>query len=52
MIKAVLAHVILQYDLKLGGDGARPSEVYLAMAVTPALKGRILFRERSLGGSI
>ena len=46
VIKAILAHVILEYDLKLGGDGVRPADVYFGTSVMPAMDGRVLFRKR------
>ena len=51
IIKATLAHIILEYDLKLGGDGVRPADVYFGTSVLPAMDGRVLFRKRgkSLG---
>ena len=36
-LKAILAHIILNYDMKLGGDGSRPPNVYFAMGVMPAV---------------
>ena len=50
-LKTILARLILDYDVKLGGDGARPPAVHFAMHVMPALRGRVLFRKRALGGS-
>ncbi|KAM5540999.1 hypothetical protein V8D89_005310 [Ganoderma adspersum] len=46
VIKAILAHIILEYDLKLGGDGVRPADVYFGTSVMPAMDGRVLFRKR------
>ena len=50
-LRAILAHVILNYDLKLGGDGSRPTEVYFSLSVLPALGGRVLFKKRREGAS-
>ena len=49
-LKAILAHLILNYDVKLGGDGSRPPEVYFSLSVIPALGGRVLFKKRNLEG--
>ena len=48
-LKTILAHVVLNYDLKLGGDGSRPLEVYFSLSVLPALGGRVLFKKRREG---
>ncbi|KAI1787002.1 cytochrome P450 [Ganoderma leucocontextum] len=45
-LKAILAYVILNYDLKLGGDGSRPPDVSVGAAVVPAPHGRVLFKKR------
>ncbi|KAI0828878.1 cytochrome P450 [Trametes gibbosa] len=47
-LKALLAYIILNYDLKLGGDGRRPRSFYWGLAVIPALKGKVLFRRREV----
>ncbi|PIL30272.1 hypothetical protein GSI_07450 [Ganoderma sinense ZZ0214-1] len=49
-LKAILACIILNCDMKLGGDGSRPSDVYTATSIMPAPHGRILFKKR--GGSV
>ncbi|PIL27970.1 cytochrome P450 [Ganoderma sinense ZZ0214-1] len=49
-LKAILAHVILSYDIKLGGDGVRATDVFVAMGVLPAPQSRVLFRARKRGG--
>ncbi|CDO73010.1 hypothetical protein BN946_scf185007.g64 [Trametes cinnabarina] len=45
-LKSLLAYIILNYDLKLGGDGSRPQNIYWALNVIPAPNGKILFRKR------
>ncbi|KAI8990629.1 cytochrome P450 [Trametes punicea] len=45
-LKSLLAYIILNYDMKLSGDGSRPKNVYWAMTVIPALNGKILFKKR------
>ncbi|PIL30234.1 cytochrome P450 [Ganoderma sinense ZZ0214-1] len=50
VLKAVIAHLILKYDMKLGGDGVRPADVFIAMGVLPAPQSRVLFRPRKHGG--
>lgn len=45
-LKSLLAFIVLNYDLKLGGDGQRPRNIYWALNVIPAPKGKVLFRRR------
>ena len=47
MMKAVLAHLILNYDIKLGGNGMRPDSIYLTHFVIPSTRTKVLFRKRS-----
>ncbi|KAH9897770.1 cytochrome P450 [Cubamyces lactineus] len=47
-LKSLLAVIILNYDLKLGGDGSRPPNMYLGFAVIPAPKGKVLFKKREV----
>ncbi len=49
-LKAILAYIAIHYDLKLGGDGSRPPDSYIATAVVPALHVRVLFRKRGASG--
>ena len=49
-LKVVLAYLILNYDIKLGGDGVRAPDVFIAMGVLPASQNRVLFRPRRRGG--
>ncbi|PCH34535.1 cytochrome P450 [Wolfiporia cocos MD-104 SS10] len=46
LMKALLAKIILDYDVKIGGDGSRPPNMSLATTVIPSLKARVLFRKR------
>ena len=45
-MKALLAYIITNYDLKFGGDGKRPPNLSFAFNVLPALDGRVMFRAR------
>ncbi|PIL30270.1 cytochrome P450 [Ganoderma sinense ZZ0214-1] len=51
-LKAMLAYVVLNYDLRLGGDGAREPDVFVAMAAVPAPTTRVLFRKRGGGSQV
>ena len=42
----MLAFMVVNYDLKLGGDGARPRNVYFGSSVVPAPGGQLMFRKR------
>ena len=42
----MLAYIVLNYDLKIAGDGQRPANIYYATGVIPAVNGRVLFRKR------
>ena len=45
-LKAMLAYIVLNYDLKAGGDGSRPANIYFASSVVPSPTGTVLFRKR------
>ena len=47
-LKAILAHIVVNYDLKIGGDGKRPENIYFAANMIPNPKGEILFRKRAI----
>ncbi|KAF8574248.1 cytochrome P450 [Ramaria rubella] len=45
-LKAMLAHLLLTYDIKLENEGVRPANQWFAFACVPNPKGRVLFRKR------
>ncbi len=45
-LKAVVAYILLHYDLKLPGDGTRPKNVYTARGILPDPSAKVLFRKR------
>ena len=45
-LKALLAYIVLNYDLKLGGDGKRPASLFYGDDVIPSPTGEVLFRKR------
>ena len=45
-MKAVLAYLIVNYDMKFDGDGKRPPNRCFLFSVSPALDGRVMFRLR------
>ena len=42
----MLAYIVVNYDLKVAGGGARPTNVYFANTVLPNQKGQVMFRKR------
>ena len=48
VLKALLAYIILNYDMKLGGDGKRPANLSFSVHIIPSPTGRVLFRKRRL----
>ena len=47
-LKAIMAYIVVNYDLKIGGDGKRPENLYFAATMIPDPKGEILFRKRKI----
>ena len=46
-LKAMLAYIVLNYDLKLtSADATRPANVYFANTVLPNQTGQVMFRKR------
>ncbi|KAM5535893.1 hypothetical protein V8D89_010511 [Ganoderma adspersum] len=45
-LKALAAYILLNYDLKPGGDGKRPPNMYYSANVVPSMSGEVLFRKR------
>jgi hypothetical protein len=46
-LKALLIHVLLNYDVKLETDGVRPPDRWLGMVAIPHPTAAVLFRKRS-----
>ncbi|KAF8697501.1 hypothetical protein AX14_001359 [Amanita brunnescens Koide BX004] len=46
-IKAMLAHILLNYDVKLANDGGRPDNMWLGRASFANTKAEVLFRKRA-----
>ena len=45
-MKAALAYLVVNYDVKFPNDGARPPNQYFGTAVVPNTKAMVLFRKR------
>ena len=48
-LKAMLAFMVVHYDIKLAGDGVRPPNVYFGNSVVPSPAGKLMFRKRQSG---
>ena len=47
-LKALLAYLVLNYDMKLGDDGKRPASIFYGTNVIPSPTGQVLFRKRQV----
>lgn len=45
-LKAMLAHIVLNYDIRTAEPGVRPQDEYFATAVVPNSKATVMFRRR------
>ncbi|KAJ7047698.1 cytochrome P450 [Mycena alexandri] len=45
-LKAMLAHLVVNYDVKFVNDGPRPPNMYMASACLPDSAAKIMFRKR------
>ncbi|KAH9942848.1 cytochrome P450 [Amylocystis lapponica] len=45
-LKTILAHIVLEYDVKLECEGEQPSNVWLGKTIAPAKDATVLFRRR------
>ncbi|KAF8964278.1 cytochrome P450 [Flammula alnicola] len=46
-LKAMLAHVLLTYDVKLPDDGPRPENVWFQVGCSPNSTAQVIFRKRA-----
>ena len=44
----LLAHMVINYDIKLEKEGVRPPSFEIALAVVPNMSANILFRRRKV----
>jgi cytochrome P450 len=45
-LKAMLAHLVLNYDVKLENEGVRPTDVWYGPACVPNQTAEVMFRKR------
>jgi len=46
-LKAMLAYVLLNYDIKLPGDGSRPPNFWFSANCIPNPTGEVMFKKRT-----
>jgi hypothetical protein len=46
LLKTMLAHIVLNYDVQLPEPGRRPADQHYSTAVVPDPKAKVLFRKR------
>ncbi|KAJ7302011.1 cytochrome P450 [Mycena albidolilacea] len=46
VLKAMLAHLVINYDVKAEVEGVRPADMNFGRVTTPSATGRVLFRKR------
>ena len=47
-LKLMLAHAVMNYDVKLENEGVRPKDMWVASTCVPNPKATVLFRKRVL----
>ena len=45
-LKAILAHILLNYDVKMANGGGRPENMWFGRSALPNTKAEMLFRKR------
>ncbi|CDO73436.1 hypothetical protein BN946_scf185013.g71 [Trametes cinnabarina] len=51
-LKAMLAFMVLNYDIKFGGDGKRPPNMHWGPTIVPAPNAQVLFRKREVSTNV
>ena len=46
-LKIMLAHTVLNYDVKMENEGVRPPDLWFASACIPNRKAKVMFRRRA-----
>jgi hypothetical protein len=45
-LKAMLAHIVMNYDVKMEQEGVRPADLWFMYSCIPNRKAEVLFRKR------
>ena len=45
-LKAMMAYVVVSYDVKFEKEGVRPENIYAALGISPDPNARVLFKKR------
>lgn len=45
-LKAILCHILLNYDVKMANEGGRPEDMRFGQFALPNTKAELLFRKR------
>jgi len=48
VLKAMLAHLVMTYDVKFENEGVRPVNMVFGVVSSPNLKAKVMFRKRSM----
>ena len=46
-LRIILAHTVLNYDVRMENEGVQPPDVWLASLCIPNPKGKVMFRKRA-----
>lgn len=49
-LKAILSRLILDFDMKFGGDGQRPPNQWFGSSIIPSQTANVMFRKRPDSG--
>ncbi|KAI6039994.1 cytochrome P450 [Pisolithus marmoratus] len=47
VLKTLLAHIVMSYDVKLEGDKSRPNTLHLGRSILPNPAAKVMFRKRA-----
>jgi hypothetical protein len=47
-LKAMLAHLVLEYDIKAEVEGVRPPDDVFGTRIAPSASGKVCFRKRQI----
>ena len=47
ILKAIMAHLILRYDMRMEEEGVRPNDVWIGGRASPNPNAEVMFRRRT-----